>query len=202
MKLRMTLLLVGLLLGLHVLGPAIPNVGAQTLTVLSGPVPTAVGLVQGSDGNFYVTTSGYSSNPCHCGAVFRITPSGSLTSLYSFRGGNDGGVPTAPLVQGSDGNFYGTTTRGGTNVEFFGLPPGYGTVFRVTPSGILTNLYSFHGSDGAFPDAGLVEGNDGYFYGTTQFGGASFNPSGGGLGGGHCIQDQPRGYVNHVVLIL
>ena len=70
--------------------------------------------------------------------------------------------PSAGLVQGSDGNFYGTTYDGGTN-------NGYGTVFRISPSGSYTNLYSFASSpnDGVNPVAGLVQGSDGNFYGTT-----------------------------------
>ena len=191
MKPRIALLLVGLPLGLCALGPTISNTNAQTLTVLSGPVPTAVGLIQGRDGNFYVTTSEYSSSPCHCGAVFRITPSGSLTNLYSFRGGNDGSVPTAPLVQGSDGYFYGTTTRGGTNAE----GGGYGTVFRITPNGTMTNLYSFHGGDGAFPDAGLAEGNDGAVRGRVLHIRRQ-------SGWWYRVQDHLCRYVNHGVLVL
>jgi uncharacterized repeat protein (TIGR03803 family) len=68
-------------------------------------------------------------------------------------------------VQGSDGNFYGTTYAGGAN--------GDGTVFKITPSGTLTTLYNFAGSDGVAPLAGLVQGSDGNFYGTTQQGGAN-----------------------------
>ena len=72
-------------------------------------------------------------------------------------------------MQGSDGNFYGTTEYGGTN-------GGYGTVFKISTNGALTSLYSF-GSvqdtngvalDGAYPAAGLVQGSDGNFYGTTS----------------------------------
>jgi uncharacterized repeat protein (TIGR03803 family) len=126
-------------------------------------------LVQGSDGNFYGTT--YDGGAYGWGTVFRITPSGSLTALWSFTGGNDGGLPVAGLVQGSDGNFYGTTGGGGAN--------GNGTVFRVTPSGSLTNLWSFTGcSDGASPAAGLVQGSDGNFYGTTE--GSGSGPSANG----------------------
>jgi uncharacterized repeat protein (TIGR03803 family) len=125
----------------------------------------AAGLVQGSDGNFYGTTSYGGTNGSN-GTVFRITPSGSLTTLWSFTGGSDGGYPTAALVQGSDGNFYGTAPGGGAS--------GAGTVFRITPSGSLTSLWSFTGgSDGASPAAGLVQGSDGNFYGTAPGGGAS-----------------------------
>ena len=68
-------------------------------------------------------------------------------------------------MQGSDGNFYGTTSDGGANSG--------GTVFKITPGGTLTTLYSFAGSDGADPYAGLVQGSDGNFYGTTCVGGAT-----------------------------
>src|ERR1017187_4579276 len=100
-----------------------------------------------------------------CGTVFQINPSGALTSLYSFTGGNDGGNPQAGLVQGSDGNLYGTTYGGGTN--------GDGTVFKISTGRAYTSLYSFTGgNDGANPWAGLVQGRDGNFYGTTERGGA------------------------------
>jgi uncharacterized repeat protein (TIGR03803 family) len=89
-----------------------------------------------------------------------------FTSLYSFTGGDDGVCPTAALVQGSDGNFYGTTY--GDGVVF------YGTVFRISTNGALTSLYSFTGgNDGAYPYAALVQGSDGYFYGTTSSGGTN-----------------------------
>ena len=93
------------------------------------------------------------------GTVFRISPTGSLTNLWSFTGGSDGANPYAGLVQGSDGNFYGTTYGSGSG------PSSYGTVFRISPTGSLTNLWSFTGgSDGAYPYAGLVQGSDGNYY--------------------------------------
>jgi uncharacterized repeat protein (TIGR03803 family) len=127
------------------------------------------GLVQGSDGNFYGTT--YSGGTNGEGNVFKISTNGELTSLYSFGSGSDGMFPQAGLVQGSDGNFYGTTYYGGTNVEYpFSLA--YGTVFQISTSGALTTLYSFaEGNDGGYPSAGLVQGSDGNFYGTTEYGG-------------------------------
>ena len=130
------------------------------------------GLVQGTDGNFYGTTFG--GGAYGDGAIFRITPEGTLTTLYSFcaqSGCTDGAEPVAGLVQGRDGNFYGTTTSGGTAGLWY-----YGTVFRVTPEGTLTTLYSFCSQfdlvtglcmDGIYPYAGLVQGSDGNFYGTT-----------------------------------
>lgn len=166
------------------------------------------GLVQATDGNFYGATfyGGASGN----GVIFRLTPDGSLTNLYSFTGTNDGSNPYAGLVQASDGNLYGTTDWGG--------PAGAGTVFRLTTNGLLTTLYTFSGgtnashplgalvqgadgnlygttadpwgtiyqiatngvftslyaftggSDGDFPEAGVIQANDGNFYGTTAFG--------------------------------
>ena len=130
---------------------------------LDGAYPGA-GLVQGSDGSFYGTTFGSESGPSGNGTVFRISSSGNLTSLWSFANGNDGANPYAPLVQGSDGNFYGTTYGSGSG------PSGNGDVFRITPSGSLSNLHSFVGSDGANPVSGLAQGSDGKFYGTTSAG--------------------------------
>ena len=90
--------------------------------------------------------------------VFKVTPSGTFTTLVAFAPSN--GVPSGgPLLQGSDGNFYGTTRNVGAN--------GDGTVFKMTPSGMLTTLISFDFSTGEYPSAGLIEGNDGNFYGTT-----------------------------------
>ncbi len=121
------------------------------------------GLVQDNDGNFYGTT--YTGGAGNYGTVFRINPSGSLTNLYSFSGGSDGRLPVVRLLLGSDGNFYGAIYRGGASNT--------GTVFRVSPSGTLTNLYSFNGSDGANPCAGLVQGSGGDFYGITYYGGSN-----------------------------
>lgn len=130
------------------------------------------GLVQGTDGNFYGTTSegGVYASPClsyGCGTAFKITPEGALTTLHIFCTGadcSDGGQPTAALVQGSDGNFYGTTSVGGAS--------SIGTIFKITPQGELTTLHSFDGTDGAQPSAALTQGTDGSFYGTTLNGGA------------------------------
>jgi uncharacterized repeat protein (TIGR03803 family) len=158
-----------------------------------GEFPKA-GLVQGSDGNFYGTTSsGGTSTNCSqgCGTVFRISPTGNYTNLYSFTGAPDGESPQAGLMQGSDGNFYGTTSSGGTHDA--------GTVFRITPGGSKTILYSFGGSpDGAVPLAGLVQGRDGNFYGTTYAGGKSTSYSSEyGTGAGSVFRISPSGtYTN------
>jgi uncharacterized repeat protein (TIGR03803 family) len=124
-------------------------------------------LVQGLDGNFYGTTRTGGANSQ--GTVFRITPGGVLTILYNFcmvNGCPDGFDPVAGLIQGTDGNFYGTTLGGGT-----GVSPG--TVFQITSGGVLTTLHSFSGLDGTEPFAGLVQHTNGTFYGTTNAGGTN-----------------------------
>jgi len=151
---------------------------AQTFTNLvgfdytDGAYPYYGSLTQGVDGNLYGTTN--LGGATSMGTVFRITASGTLTTLYSFcvQGPPciDGEEPYGGLVQAPDGNFYGTTSNGGAN--------GWGTVFKITPSGKFTTVYSFcpQGfpcADGFFPYAGLVQGADGNFYGTTQQGGAN-----------------------------
>src|SRR5271157_6097159 len=145
-----------------------------------GAVPTA-GLVQGTDGNFYGTTS--SNGPNGYGTVFKITPAGVLTTLYGFSSG-DGAYPYGALVLATDGNFYGTTLGGGVNGNCDGLDA-CGTVFKITPAGVLTTLYTFctqtNCTDGSRPYAGLVQASDGNFYGTTWQGGTNCVP---GLNGG------------------
>jgi len=175
----------------------------------NGNMPAA-GLVQASDGNFYGTTSGGGNggnyflggprdNYCwgDCGTVFKITPDGELTTLYNFCSQidcPDGEFPYAGLVQASDGNFYGTTTHGGTSANCFGIG-GCGTVFKITPGGTLTTLYSFGSTDGALPEGNLVQATDGNFYGTTLMGGAGPCASGGGWlqGCGTVFEITPAG---------
>ena len=151
---------------------------------IDGVSPYA-GLVEGTDGNFYGTTTNGGAN-CFsgggCGTVFKITPTGKLTTLYNFCslvGCTDGADPQAGLVRGADGNFYGTTPYGGANIGTYQPMTGIGagTVFKITPSGQLTTLYSFCSqagcTDGQTPLAGLVQGTDGNFYGTTAYGGTN-----------------------------
>ncbi len=163
------------------------------------------GIIQGSDGNFYGTTAGGGTgnpNNCNspgvqeaCGTVFRITPSGTLSTLYSFctRGGancTDGFAPLGNLIEGSDGNFYGTTSAGGSgSVATCGLG-GCGTIFKITPSGSLTTTYNFCVGGGICPDGSapvvnLTVGSDGNFYGMTTYGGA--------FGGGTLFKVTPSG---------
>jgi uncharacterized repeat protein (TIGR03803 family) len=133
------------------------------------------GLVQDADGNLYGTTIGGGANDG--GTVFKITPKGGLTTLYNFCSQpncTDGSDPFAGLIQGTDGNFYGTTAYGGSTSCGTGI--NCGTVFKITPTGTLTTLYSFCAqagcADGYFPYAGLIQGTDGNFYGTTNLGGS------------------------------
>jgi uncharacterized repeat protein (TIGR03803 family) len=132
------------------------------------------GVIQGSDGNFYGATSGGGTGPCQfgCGTAFRITPDGAETVLYYFSGGADGGDPN-PLIQGTDGNFYGTTAFGGVTSDLCGQS-GCGVVFRLTAAGVESTLHSFAGgtADGAVA-ASLIQGSDGNFYGVTAYGGAA-----------------------------
>ena len=122
--------------------------------------------VQGKDGDFYLTAHDFGP-PSYDGAVLRMTTNGALTTLVVFRGVSNGAYPVGPLVQGSDGNFYGATSGGGNAVS--GTNSG-GTVFQMTPDGILTTLYSFAGgSDGNGPYGALVQGADGNFYGTATY---------------------------------
>jgi uncharacterized repeat protein (TIGR03803 family) len=156
------------------LGTVFKITPSGTLTTLhtsdgtDGSQPLA-GLVQSSDGNFYGTT--YMGGSQGDGEIFKITPSGTLNTLHSFcsrAACKDGRNPFAGLVQGTDGNLYGTTLEGGAK--------GFGTAFKITPSGTLTTLHSFCTQsgcpDGQFPQTGLVQATNGNLYGTTIVGGA------------------------------
>lgn len=93
-------------------------------------------------------------------AAFRV--------LYTFKGGSDGSGPAGSLILDATGNLYGTTVGGGTGCSSGGC----GTVFRLAPDGTETVLYSFAGgTDGAYPEAGLISDSSGNFYGTTSGGG-------------------------------
>ena len=138
----------------------------HTFSTLGGTPTTAAPLIQGSDGDLYGTTTFGDSN---WGTVFKITTGGTYTLLHSFpyMGVTDGDVPDhAPLVQAPDGNFYGTTSLGGAN--------NLGTIYKITPGGTFTLLYSFAASDGQWPLGGMVLGKDGNLYGTTSAGGSGF----------------------------
>jgi uncharacterized repeat protein (TIGR03803 family) len=147
----------------------------HTFQGTDGSTPGGV-LVQASDGNFYGTTPfGGATIACGgfflgCGTVYKITPGGTLTTLHSFSGGAAGNRPEAGLIQGADGNLYGTTAEGGTGSS---CSDGCGTVFKITTSGTLTTLHSFDTVDGSYPSSPVIQATDRNFYGTTNTGGAS-----------------------------
>jgi uncharacterized repeat protein (TIGR03803 family) len=128
----------------------------------------ASSLVQGRDGNLYGTT--YYGGAYGDGTVFRMTPTGALTTLYSFNYSGIGGAnPSGDFILGADGDFYGTAGQGGSS---YNCVAGCGSIFKITPQGAFTPLYDFQGlSDEGNPDS-LVLGSDGNFYGTTTDSGA------------------------------
>ena len=131
------------------------------------------GLTQGTDGNFYGTTSlgGANGN----GMVYQITAAGAFTDLHDFSatsGGaqnaanSDGATPYHGVIQGSDGNFYGTASAGGSS--------GDGTIYRITSTGVFTTLYNFRNTtDGYSPKSALIQDGSGNLYGTTEQGGSA-----------------------------
>ena len=160
------LLRMGCFVSLFCLAAAILSPAQTTFTTLvnfdgAGLIPYG-GLIQGTDGNFYGTTFLGGTGG---GTVFKITPGGTLTTLSLSPSLAN---PYADLVQAPGGNFYGTGA--------YGL--GEGTVFKMTPKGTVTLLHTFPGSpsDGTHPTPGLMLGKDGYFYGTTLEGGGPGDP--------------------------
>jgi uncharacterized repeat protein (TIGR03803 family) len=145
-----------------------------TLTTVSGPGSgyQPAGLVLGTNGNFYGTDYwGGNETACQggCGTIFEVTPAGAVTTVHEFSRG-DGFNPDAALIEAPNGNFYGSTIYGGGSANCF---QGCGTIFEITPAGTLTTLHVFEDSDGKYPEAALVFGNDGNLYGTTYQGGSN-----------------------------
>lgn len=150
----------------------VPAAPAQTLTVLhafvgsDGANPNG-GLIFDQDGNLYGTTSGNKNfRVCGttCGTIFKIDPAGNFTTLYTFTGGKDGGMPWGWLIRTDAGMLYGTTSLGGAY--------GHGAVFKFLRTGKEAVIYSFKGgTDGDTPYAGLTRDAAGNLYGTTYFGG-------------------------------
>jgi uncharacterized repeat protein (TIGR03803 family) len=165
--------------GLDLLGQVFKITSGAKLTILytnSNNISRA-SLALASNGDFYGTTVNGGTN--NQGTIFKMTAAGELTTLYSFcavvQNGvcADGAQPNYALVQGSDGNLYGTTSSGGSD----GVNDGYGTIFKITLTGTLTTLYSFPGYTP--PSSALVQGADGNFYGTTAAGGSGkYSPGG------------------------
>ena len=173
--------------GLHGGGTVFKITSAGKLTVLynfcsqpicadgAGPIGP---LVQASNGNFYGTTIGGGANDF--GEVFKITPAGKLTILHSMDGNLDGYSPFAGLVQATDGTFYGANAYGGDpNI----CPSNCGTLFKITPQGTFSVLYTFDQTTGQFPYSTLYQHTNGVLYGATQEGGTG-NAT--GCSGGNC----------------
>ena len=141
-----------------------------------GANPTSPLLPDGA-GNFY-STAAYGGAYTNAtpdgngyGTVFKLAGDGTVTVLAFFNNTN-GARPTGGLVLGQDGNYYGTTTWGGQGIKTF---RGFGTVFKMSPDGTLTNLYLFSGNgDGGQIYPGLVQGKDGCFYGGAFSGGSTY----------------------------
>jgi len=129
----------------------------------SGATPNA-SLILGSDGFLYGTTS--SAGGRNNGTVFKLNRDGTgYIVLHSFTG-IDGRMPQVALLSASDGKLYGTTFAGGSN-EF-------GIVFRLNRDGTdYSVLHNFAGTDGRYPQAGLLQASDGFLYGTTSAGGTN-----------------------------
>ncbi len=123
-------------------------------------------LLLATNGYFYGTTEDGGTNDL--GTVFKMDTSGNVTIVHSFDGTDDGAYPQAELIQATDGNLYGTTAGGVVSNL-------YGTIFKMDVNGNVTVLHSFAGSypnsDGATPQAALLQAADGNLYGTTFHGG-------------------------------
>jgi uncharacterized repeat protein (TIGR03803 family) len=130
----------------------------------------AAGIMRASDGNFYGTTTVGGAHDE--GTVFRLSQSGRVTVVHSFSRPN-GAEPSELLIEAPDGSLWSTTANGGRPSPEFG----FGTIFRITKAGSLTTMHRFNVDDGQYPNA-LVDGGDGFFYGTTLFGGADPDSAG------------------------
>jgi uncharacterized repeat protein (TIGR03803 family) len=169
-----------------------PN-GTETLLYEFAGLPTdgdapVNAMIADAAGNLYGTT--IAGGPTNNGVVFKLTPAGVETVLYSFTDSADGGTPQGSLLLDAQGNLYGTTARGGTfNTT---CPSGCGVVYKVTPAGKETVLYSFQGlPDGNQPLAGLVRDSARNLYGTTAFGGVPTSDF--ATGGGTVFKISPTG---------
>jgi uncharacterized repeat protein (TIGR03803 family) len=122
-------------------------------------------LTEGTDGQLYGVADGGGANDC--GTIFKLTKSGTPLWYYSFPCGDGGAGPITPLMQASDGSFYGTTQ------EQSGNGRNYGTLFKLGENGSVSTLYRFQGGDDGIEPLGLVQATDGNLYGVTQVGGSS-----------------------------
>jgi uncharacterized repeat protein (TIGR03803 family) len=156
------------------------------------------GLVRDGKGNLYGTT--YTDGTAFLGTIYKIDTNGTFTILHTFDSWEGNSPYLTPLTLGPDGNLYGVTPIGGTNSA--------GAVYKITPTGKYTVLYSFTGADGWFPSGNVTIDKSGDVFGTTYYGGSGAGvafeveksgpfsllhafPSGfGGSYGGGLIQDD------------
>ncbi|HEY3777676.1 MAG TPA: choice-of-anchor tandem repeat GloVer-containing protein [Rhizomicrobium sp.] len=126
------------------------------------------GLIADGAGNYYGVAGG--GGPNDAGTVYKLTPDGTESIVYAFKGGSDGRGPIGDLAMDKSGDLYGTANQGG---DFAcDVVSGCGTVFEITPGGVLTVLHAFHGgNDGEGPPSGLIADSSGDLYGTTGVGG-------------------------------
>lgn len=150
-----------------------------------GPFPDGW-LAQDNAGNLYgMSGNGGDLSGCSglgCGVVFKVETTGKETVLYSFTGGADGAESFAGVIRDAEGNLYGTTYFGGSfSGSLCAGVGGCGVVFKLDSAGKETVLHTFSGgTDGANPNAGLVQDLEGNLYGTASDGGElSCNPPGG-----------------------
>lgn len=161
--------------GAHGVGTLFKLMPAGAFTVLhhfgavvrEGTFPYAP-PIEARDGSLYGPTTSGGSNGL--GSVYKLTPNGTFTTLFSFGYDTDGNAtqgdqPYAPLMQGIDGAFYGTCVSGG----IFGS----GTVFKLTAAGVAATVYHFDGTRGAHPHSAVMQGADGNLYGTAANGGSA-----------------------------
>jgi len=179
------------------------SLAAQTFTIpfsfdgTNGGYPTGA-LIQGADGNLYGTTK-YDDGANGGGTIFKITPGGAQTTLYNFcsqTGCADGANPYAALTLASNGDLYGTTSQGGVSSNCTNFM-GCGTLFKITPAGEFTTLYTFcsqvNCADGSEPFAQIIQTSNGDFYGTTQYGGTNPSTEFPGLNAGTIFKITPSG---------
>lgn len=139
---------------------------------VGGVVMDAQGNLYGeaTNGGAYLCPEIAALNP-DCGSIYKLAPDGTMTTIYSFQGGEDGGGPSGGLLIDNAGNLYGTTKYDGAPGACAG-GGGCGTVFKLAPNGAKTVLYSFTGgADGLKPTGGLIADAQGNLFGTTTLGG-------------------------------
>jgi uncharacterized repeat protein (TIGR03803 family) len=168
---RLVLLLALLLIGVRAFAATGQTV--HTFANLANGATPFSGLIGDAAGNLYGTT--WAGGTHGYGAVFKLSPNSSggytETIIYSFAGVPDGANPSANLTFDSAGNLYGTTSAGGSTVNF--CNGGCGTVFKLTPDTHgkwkETLLYAFTGTSGSQPSYGVVFDAQGNLYGTTSY---------------------------------